>query len=196
MWERTYAYEQASTAGWWWPFRDFVMVSERPVELHLEQVGPMGWGSHRLHREDGPAISWSDGYALYYWHGTRVPASLIEGHWTVQDILAEQNAEVRRCAVERMGWPEFITAAELKLVGRPKPDPGNPGCELALYDLPAQIWGHRVRVLLCTNGTTERDGTRHRFGLTVPARIADPVQAAAWTYGLEAEQYACAERRT
>lgn len=31
---------------------DFVMVSERPAEIHLEQAG----ASHRLHRGDGPAL--------------------------------------------------------------------------------------------------------------------------------------------
>jgi hypothetical protein len=44
-------------------------------------------------------------------------------------------------------------------------------------------------VLLCANATEERDGTRRRFGLTVPAHIGDPVEAAAWTFGLTADQY-------
>lgn len=53
-----------------------------------------------------------------------------------------------------------------------------------------------VRVLLCTNGTVERDGTRRRFGLTVPADCADPIEAAAWTYGLTPTQYGQAQRRS
>ncbi len=46
-----------------------------------------------------------------------------------------------------------------------------------------------VRVLLCTNGTVERDGTRHRFGLTVPGSISDPIAAAGWTFGLDSSTY-------
>ena len=196
LWKRSYAYEQASTAGWWWPFRDFVMVSERPTELHLEQVGPTGWGSHRLHCETGPAIAWRDGFALYYWHGTRVPQDLIDGRWTSADILREANAEIRRCGIERMGWDRFVVDARLTPVGAPAPDPGNPGHHLVLYDVPEQLFDEPVRVLLATNGTVERDGTRRRFGLTVPANIRTPLDAAAWTYGLSSDDYARCQRRS
>ena len=68
-WDRSRAYEDAQSAGWWWPFRDFVMVCGVPTVIRLEQVGPTGWGSHRLHCEDGPAVGWP-GYELYFWHGT------------------------------------------------------------------------------------------------------------------------------
>jgi len=72
-------------------------------------------------------------------------------------------------------------------------DPGNPGQTITLYELPEQLAGmygdEPVRVLLCTNATVERDGTRHRFGLTVPAQISDPVAAAAWTFSLSPTQY-------
>jgi Domain of unknown function (DUF6745) len=49
---------------------------------------------------------------------------------------------------------------------------------------------------MCTNGTAERDGTRRRYGLKVPAHISDPVEAAAWTAGLGKDQYAQMVRRT
>ena len=95
-----------------------------------------------------------------------------------------------------MGWDQFIPTAGLTQVGDAVPDPGNPGHEIALYDVPERIYGDAdVRVLLCTNGTRERDGSRRRFGLTVPADIADPLHAAAWGYDLTPEQYATAIRR-
>lgn len=53
-----------------------------------------------------------------------------------------------------------------------------------------------VRLLLAVNGSTERDGTRRRYGLTVPADMPDALTAAGWTYGLAAADYARAERRT
>jgi hypothetical protein len=197
LWARDRAYADAqSAAGWWWPHREFVMVSDRPSELHLEQVGDPGWGSHRLHCADGPAIRWRDGWALHYWHGVQVSADLIEGDgWSAKRILEERNQEYRRCAIERMGWDRFIAEAGLDRVGDLAPDPGNPGGDLALYDIPEQIFDEPVRVLLCLNGTTERDGSRRRYGLTVPASFTDPVAAAAWTYDWPVEAYRRLARR-
>jgi hypothetical protein len=175
--------------GWWWPYPDVAVLTARPDELHRDRQG-------RPHRTDGPAVVYPDGWTVHAWHGTRVPASLISGTWSVQRILDEPNVEVRRCAIEHRGWDRFIHAAGLAQVGPAVPDPGNPGHTLALYDVPVLILETPARVLLCTNGTVERDGTRRRFGLTVPAHIADPIEAAAWGYGLTAAQYAQARRRT
>ena len=179
-----------SLLGWWWPQHGAVVLTDRPTVIARD-------GQGRLHHPDGPALAWADGYALYAWHGVRVPASLVTGDgWETATILREPNTEIRRCAIERMGWDRFIPAAGLTQVGSPVPDPGNPGHELALYDVPERIYGDAdVRVLLCTNGTQERDGVRRRFGLTVPADIADPLHAAAWGYDLTPEQYATAVRR-
>ena len=193
-WHKLDAWEAANSAGHWWPTRDFVMVSALPGAIHLEQVGPRGRGSHRLHREDGPALAY-DGWSIYYWHGVRVPADLIEVGWSTDRILAEPNTEIRRCAIERMGWDAFVDAAGLTQVGDAVDDPGNPGHTLTLHDVPSAIYGEPVRVLLCTNGTVERDGTRRRFGLTVPATCRTPLDAAAWTYDLTPQQYATAQRR-
>ncbi len=169
------------------------MVCDVPTVLHLEQVGPTGWGSHRLHCDTGPAVAWSDGWGVYSWHGTRVPADLIEQGWSTDQILTEPNAEIRRCAIERMGWPQFIIESGMKQIGKSVADPGNPGQKLALYDIP-KIFTEPVKVLLCTNATIERDGTRHQFGITVPAIITDPVAAAAWSFGLTANEYGALER--
>lgn len=172
----------AQNAGWWWPAEEFAIITERPTVLGFDQ-------QQRLHGEDGPAIAYPDGFAVYMWHGTRVPQALIEDRWSVADILREPNAEVRRCAVEKMGWDRFVKEAKLKKVGKTVDDPGNPGHKLSLYDLPEQIYSEPVRVLLCDNATPERDGTRRRFGLTIPAHINDPLSAAAWTFNLTADEY-------
>jgi len=205
LWDRSRAYENAQSAGWWWPFRDFVMVCDVPHTLRLEQVGPTGWGSHRLHCEDGPAVAW-DGMPLYFWHGTPVPGDLIEGEgWGLERIIKEPNAEIRRCAIERKGWDWFIETAGLKKVGESVPDLGqvlDPYAEepkmLSLYDLPADLnpYPQPVRILLCTNATPERDGTHRRFGLTVPASISDPVAASAWTFDMNPAEYRQLERAT
>jgi hypothetical protein len=169
--------------GWWWPYRGWAILTDRPTVLHRD-------AQNRLHHKTGPAISYADGWAVHAWHGTRVPADLIAGKWAPGDILKEANAEVRRCAIEHMGWDRFVGEANLSQVGAAVPDPGNPGHELALYDVPERIYEEPVRVLLCTNAPVERDGTRRRFGLTVPATIQDPLAAAAWTFDLEPGDYA------
>ncbi len=179
----------ARSAGPWWPFDKLVIACERPSGILMDQ-------QERPHAEDGPAVVYPDGWGVYFWHGTPVPADLIEGPgWTAQQILTHSNTEVRRAAVERIGWDRFIAEARLVPVGAPVPDPGNPGQELTLYDVPGRIYRTPVRVLLCTNGSVERDGERRRFGLTVPARFSDPVEAAAWTFGWDREQYAALEHR-
>jgi hypothetical protein len=193
LWDRARAYEATmESACWWWPHRRFVMICERPTAIHRELTTPgveRGWGSHRLHCDDGPAVAFRDGWGVYALHGVRVPADLIERGWDTKRILQEPNAEVRRVAIERMGWDRFIDDARLKQVGLTVDDPGNPGQTLALYDVPERIYNAPVRVLLCTNATVERDGTRRRFGLTVPASFRDPISAAAWTFDMTAEQY-------
>jgi hypothetical protein len=188
---RIEAFTGAQSAGWWWPHMDFVLVSDRPSDVRTETTPD---GSVRLHSDRGPALTWSDGWSLHLWHGTLVPAWVVEAP-TVQAIHNESNVEVRRCGIESLGWDAYIAGAGLRLVDRAD-DPGNPDCRLSLYDLPASVWGSRTRVLLATNGSPERDGTRRRYGLPVPADMDTAVNAAAWTYGLDADQYARLARRT
>ncbi|MDL4815349.1 DUF6745 domain-containing protein [Actinomadura opuntiae] len=176
-----------SSAGWWWPREDVCVISERPVAVRTEVWGDDG--EVRLHHPDGPAVRYHDGWDMHAWHGTPVPS------WVIDDpapdrIERETNVEIRRCAIEHLGWPAYIEGAGLRLVST-APDPGNPGSELRLYDLRRE-----ARVLLAVNGSVERDGTRRRYGLTVPGAMSDPVAAAAWTYGLSAEQYSLLARRT
>jgi hypothetical protein len=186
------ALADAQAAGWWYPSMDFVLVSDRPQLVRTEPMAPGAPG--RLHSATGPALVWADGWRLHFWHGTRVPAWVVQRP-TVEAITAEANVEVRRCGIEAMGWDTYIAASGLRLADRAA-DPGNPGHELCLYDLPPAIWGEPARVLLAVNGSVERDGTRRRYGLPVPADVPDALAAAGWTYGLSAEQYARLVRRT
>ena len=118
-----------------------------------------------------------------------------DGGPTVERIMREENAEVRRCGIEAMGWDQFVVGAELKLVDAAD-DPANPGHRLELFDVPEQVYEVAVRVLLCTNASPERDGTRRRFGLTVPAEVGSAVGAAAWTFGVDEREYAGLVRAT
>ncbi|GAA4595027.1 hypothetical protein GCM10023194_63570 [Planotetraspora phitsanulokensis] len=177
----------ARSCGWWWPRQTVCVISERPVTVRTEVWGDNG--EVRLHSADGPAIRYPDGWDVHAWHGTRVPSWVFTDP-SVLRIDREVNVEVRRCAIERIGWGSYIGQAGLRLVAS-APDPGNPGSELRLYDLRRE-----TRVLLAINGSVERDGVRRQYGLTVPASFDDPVAAAGWTYGLSADQYSLLVRRT
>lgn len=180
----------ARHVGLWWAYRDYAVLTPRPDVLRRDAQG-------RLHCADGPAAVWPDGWVIHAWHGRGVPGTLIEGYWDAARILREDNSEIRRAAIERMGWAEFIAAADLRQVGSSEPDPGNPGYQLALYDLPTgSMLPSVVRVLLCTNATPERDGTRRQYGLIVPVDAPDPVTAAAGMLGLTREQYLTLDRAT
>ena len=179
----------AANLGWWFPYGEIVVATDRPSRLFVDAQG-------RPHCADDSAIEYRDGWKLHMWHDVVVPADLIEGRWSAEDILREPNQEVRRAGIEWMGWDQFTRAANLTLVGERVADPGNPGQELALYDGPENLFEEPVRILVCSNGTIERDGHRRAFGITVPAEIDDAVQASAWTYGVSKEAYLLLARRT
>jgi hypothetical protein len=184
------------SCGWWWPYERVCVVAERPAIAHAENHPRAKWGPVVPHCPDGPAIAFRDGWAVHSWHGVLVPATLVEDGWDVPTILAERNVEIRRCAIEKLGWAEL--ERHLHSVAS-APDPGSPGQVLTLCDVPEafkRIFPWPVRLLLCSNGTPEADGTRRRFALMVPARHTDPVAAAAETYGWSRKQYASLARRT
>lgn len=190
------ALRDANSAGIWWPHTHFVIVSDRPSVINREQIGPSGWGSHRLHSATGPSIAWGDEWALWHWHGTPVPEWVITNP-TIEAIQNEPNTEIRRCAIESFGWPRYLDALGLQPVDT-APDPGNPGHRLELYDLPTdtQPFTEPVRLLVMRNASLDRDGTRRTFAETVPASIGDAVSAAAWQFDIDPAIYRQLERAT
>ena len=194
--------EIVSSACWWWPGSDFVMVSERPSIICREQVAPRGWDSHRLHCEDGPAIAW-DGWSIYAVHGVRVPEQVVMAPQTLTaaQIAAEPNVEVRRVMIERLGTERYVILSGAKVVAR-------------------DDWGTLYRAerpddsplmaVAVVNSTPEPDGSRKDYWLRVPgvAKASQPPrvclvcdrdirdipttarQAVAWLGRLCAEHYA------
>lgn len=66
----------SANCGWWWPFERAVILTQRPIALYRDD-------QNCLHNEDGPAIEYSDGFAVHAWHGTRVPAHWIQNRTTL-----------------------------------------------------------------------------------------------------------------
>ena len=150
----------------------------------------------RLHNSTGPAWEWPGGETIHAWHSTRVPGWVIESP-TVEKIGAEKNTEIRRCAIESFGWPEYLDSLNLTPVSV-EADPGNPGHELALYDAPdaRDLFGGDVRLLVMRNASRDRDGSRRTFAETVPATCATAVDAAAWQFNVNPDTYRTLQRAT
>ena len=74
-------------------------------------------GNRTLHNEHYAALE-SDVENLYFFHGVMVPAFVVvRPDWiTIEHIRNEQNTEVRRVMVERMGWDRFCQLANMHLV--------------------------------------------------------------------------------
>lgn len=181
------------STGWWWAFDDVCVMSDRPTQLYSEPIPDRVHGERRLHHHDEPAIQFADGSAVYVLNGTIVPDWVVLDP-SVERITVERNVEIRRSAIERIGWDNYIDAAGLALVDNAD-DLGNDGCTLQLFATPAG-WGGEGRVLLAVNGSRERDGQRRRYGLYVPGEFSSALDAAGWTYGLSGENYAQLLRRT
>jgi hypothetical protein len=137
-WDRFDAFAEACRF-WWWPHPDFVVVSRPPVELSVERSAS---GAYQVHRGDGPAVVWRHGFRLYFWRGVEVPADLIERGWGVDRIHQHDNSEVRRAAIEHMGWLTYIKRAGLRVVAS-APDPGNHPHALLLSRIRRDGWATR-----------------------------------------------------
>ncbi|GII57175.1 hypothetical protein Pth03_55640 [Planotetraspora thailandica] len=165
----------ARNAGWWWPFERVALVCERPVFTHRDESG-------RLHRADGAAMAFPDGFALHAWRGMPVPAefgatmaSLDAGR-----IRAEENAELRRVMLEHYGFERYLKESGASPVHRDETG------TLWRISLPGDEDLVMVEVV---NSTPEPDGTHRTYFLRVPPGIQRARQGVAWTFGLTEADY-------
>ena len=101
----------AKSANWWFPYEGFCFVSERPIRCAIDE-------QRRLHHESLAAMEFKDGWKVYSYHGVTLPPNVIESPETItiKQIRDEQNAEVRRVMIERLGWDRFCSEAKMRVV--------------------------------------------------------------------------------
>jgi len=100
----------AEEIGWWAPYKDFVIVSERPTEIHIGERG-------RLHNFTGPCLKYGDGFEMYRFNGVVVPAEYAtKDTFTKEDILGEKNVDVRRELVKKIGIKKAIETLNAKTI--------------------------------------------------------------------------------
>ncbi|WP_432135408.1 DUF6745 domain-containing protein [Streptomyces sp. bgisy154] len=168
--------EVCRSAGWWWPFAKVAVVCERPVALHRDEAG-------RLDRGDGPALAYSDGFALHAWRGMPVPAAFLAELRTLtpRRIREEENAELRRVMLEFYGYERYLADSGARPVHRDETG------VLWRIDLEGD---EPVVMVEVVNSTPEPDGTHRTYWLRVPPTVRTAREGVAWTFGVDAEQYA------
>jgi hypothetical protein len=158
------------SCGWTWWHENVLAISDRPEILKRDDEG-------RLHCENGPAIKYRDGWALYYWHGVSIPAEWLEGKLpTPKKCLTWKNVEQRRAACEIVGWIKILSELDAKVINEDVPEIG--------ILLEASIPDSGKEKFLKVKCGTGRD-----FVIPVPREMKTALEANAWSYGLPAELY-------
>jgi hypothetical protein len=176
----------AKNGGWIVPHEHVCWISERPSELRTD-------GRGRLHCQDGPALSYPDGWSAYVWKGVQVPGWMIEHpEWITAAKIADMFEPVlRNCMIEIITPECFVKTGTVERV-----------CEDETGILWRKLWSFRGvaigswSAVEVVNGTAEEDGSRKRYFLRVPSHVRTAREAVAWTYGLTDRQYADLELRT
>ncbi|MFF5205972.1 DUF6745 domain-containing protein [Streptosporangium sp. NPDC000396] len=165
----------ARSAGWWWPFERAVIVCERPAELHRDELS-------RLHRADGPALLFPDGFAVHAWGGMPVPADFATSMaaLTPQRIRKEENAELRRVMLEHFGYDRYLAESGATPVHQDETG------ILWRIDLPDD---EPVVMVEVVNSTAEPDGTFRKYWLRVPPSTSTAREGVAWTFNLSEADY-------
>jgi len=153
-------------------FEHFCVVILRPSNIERNE-------NYALHAETGPAVSWDDGSELYFWNGIEVPAKLIKmpSRVTREEIMAEQNAEKRRCYQEILGSEQFGKLLGIEAIDRKLDQFKN---EIILFRTKERdkLVGDHIFFARVICPSTQRV-----YFLCVPPKIKTADEAVAWTFG-------------
>jgi len=163
-------------AGWCLPFSDHCFVCDRPSSIDVDS-------ERLLHNAQGPAITYRDGWTVYAWHGVAVAEHVIvrPQSLTIDEILAEDNIEVRRVMIERMGVSGFLEQAETSELD------SNEDGSLYIHRLQGD---EPIVFIKLKNKTAEADGSVKHYFLRVPPQIRSVKTAVAWSFGMSEDEYA------
>ena len=78
------AWAIARSVGPWWAWMNAAVLSEHPVELHVD-------GEGRPHSPDGPAVTYKDGWRVFAWEGYAMPEQ-----W-ILDPASVPKSDLRNC---------------------------------------------------------------------------------------------------
>lgn len=158
----------AQSVNWWTPTEKYCFISDRPRVVKFDN-------ERRLHREDGLAVEYSDGWGTAAWHGTRVPKNWIldKKSLTAKTALTWENIEQRRAACEILGWVNVLDELNAKVIDRDEDPEIGVLLEVEIPD----IGKERFLKVQCGTGRT--------FALPVPPNMKTALAANSWTFGFD-----------
>ena len=98
-----------SNVGFSIPYKEICFVSDKPIEIC--------WENGKLHKENAPAVKYSDGYSMWCLNGVSVPQYLAETKKEKLDIgffKKEQNAQVRTEFIKKYGIERMKSLGKAK----------------------------------------------------------------------------------
>jgi hypothetical protein len=157
----------------------------------LEEADPGNRGFSRFHSDHGPAIVWPNGWGMWFIHGVRVTRQVVEAPetLTVDQILNEKNATVRRVMIDRFGTTRLLLQGQASVIDTDVDQFGRPRV-LSRLHLPDD---EDLVMVLVTNATPDADGTHRCYYLRVPPTTSSCADAVAWSFGMTAAEYAPAQ---
>lgn len=107
IWRRT------QKLGLIYPFDDVCILCKKPETIKLNENG--------LHNEKGPALVYPDGWCIWSLNGVRMPSEYVTTPWNKLDpnlILKENNAEIRRELVRKIGIERIVDKLDAKIIDK------------------------------------------------------------------------------
>jgi len=171
--------ELAKSSGWVWVSQDLAIIMDRPSHIRMDE-------NNVLHAEDRPSVLYRDGFAVYSWHGLRVPREWImeKEKLTAQKALSQDNIEMRRAACEIVGWSKILEDLNYSVVEKDEDEQIGTLVEVDLPDAGKE----KFLMVKC--------GTGRDFAIPVPPDMKTALEANAWTFGLNPEDLRELEVRT
>jgi len=105
--------ELAKNCGWWIPYQNAAILQEKTTTVQLREG--------RLHCETGPAVAYKDGFEVYALNGIRVSKDLVmtpADKLDPQIVLKQQNADIRREIVRKIGIERVLKGTNAKVVDK------------------------------------------------------------------------------
>ena len=93
--------EECNTCHFWFPFKNIVLISERPTTLKVNNMG-------RLDCIDDMAIKYSDGWGVYSINGVMLDEKYFKDPLTTNIIDECTNTEQRRVLITKYGTQKYI----------------------------------------------------------------------------------------
>lgn len=172
--------ELARNGFWMFPMKKVCFISDRPEFYRLNS-------SNELHCPDGPAIQFTDGFKVWAIEGIALTEQIVMRPETLtgQQIIDENNVEIRRIMIERLGIEPFLKSVKAQQISVCSVN----GRECLLYQYKEQRDDEPVAALKVINATSEPDGSYREYWLRVPPWMIDALEAVAWTFEMQPHEY-------